>query len=374
MLSLRGGQETTVQFSFVTNTAGRFSATIAPHDDLPTDDQASLELPASGLLRVIAYTNRPEILRPLLEANRQLSVKFNPPQAYTPKPAADLMLLDQFGPSREASNEPEVPSLWIDPPRQNPPIPIKSAVNNAAIKTWQADRSLDAGLHAKETQIPHAEVFETFEGDQAVASIAEGPVVVARSGSGRLPKEAVMGFDPLSGPMRFEVTTPLLFANLLRWLSPEAFRSLEITSGRVGTATVSLDKSEKVSGIHVTDERGFAVPFTVHDQSLELFASRPSIVRIVSEDHDRVLSLTLPDIAETQWKPSDDFSTGVPVSHFFGSTSTDLWRWLAILGGLGLLAEWILFGRRRLVNWKRSGAATAATVSAAIPERELVGK
>jgi hypothetical protein len=247
-------------------------------------------------------------------------------------------------------------------------------VNNAAIKTWLGDGSLDAGLHAKETQLPHADVFETFEGDQAVASIAEGPVVVARSGNNKFPKRAVVGFDPLSGPMRFEVTTPLLFANLLRWLSPEAFRSFDITAGRVGTATVSLDKSEKVSNLHVTDERGFAVPFTVHDQSLELFASRPSIVRIVSEDHDRVLSLTLPDIAETQWKPGNDISTGVPASHFFGSTSTDLWRWLAILGGLGLLGEWILFGRRRLVNWNRSGSAGPATAFAAAPERELVTK
>ncbi len=53
----------------------------------------------------------------------------------------------------------------------------------------------------------------------------------------------------------------------------------------------------------MSDERGFAVPFTVRDQTLQLFASRPSIVRIVSDDRERILSLTLPDVAEFRWKP-----------------------------------------------------------------------
>ena len=39
-----------------------------------------------------------------------------------------------------------------------------------------------------------------------------------------VPKTAVIGFDPLEGDLKFELTTPLLFADLLRWLSPEAFR------------------------------------------------------------------------------------------------------------------------------------------------------
>lgn len=371
-VSLRPGQETTVQYDFVTNTSGRFTASIEPHDSLPADDQGSLELPASGLLRVVAFTDRPQVLRPLLTANRQLAVKFESAGSYSSKPAADVVVLDEFAPAAGQQNkQPKLPSLWIDPPRQDCPLPIKAVVTNATIKSWQSGDALDAGLHAKESQIPRAEVFETFQSDQAVADIAEGPVVVARDGRGSSPKMAVIGFDPLSGPLRFEVTTPLLFANLLRWLSPEAFRTLEIAAGRVGTSTVNLDKNENASSLHVTDERGFAVPFTVRDQMLELFVSRPGVVRILSADRDRVLSLTLPDVAEVEWKPTE-VSTGLPAARSFGPTSTDLWRWLAVLGGLGLLAEWLLFGRRRLLNWQRSAAP--ATRPAPVPERELVSK
>ena len=34
--------------------------------------------------------------------------------------------------------------------------------------------------------------------------------------------------------MRYELATPLLFANLLRWMSPEIFRRWEISGGSVG--------------------------------------------------------------------------------------------------------------------------------------------
>ncbi len=369
-LTLRPGEETAAQYTFVTNTAGTLSAAIDPHDSLPADDQASLELPGSGLLKVAAFTSRPEVLRPLLEANRRLSVKFISPAAYVAKPAADIMLLDQFAPPEQAS--PKLPSLWIEPPGEGSPLPIKSMVHGGLIKTWQTDAGIGTGLHAKGALIPRAEVFETFEGDQPVASIAEGPVVVLRT-SHALPKEAVIGFDPLSGAMRFEVTTPLLFANLLRYLSPEAFRTIEITAGRVGTATVTLDKSENPDTLRVTDEKGFAVPFTVRNQMLELFASRPSIVRVLSEDRDRVLSLTLPDVAEIEWNPSQSISTGVPARRRFVGTATDLWQWLAILGGLGLLAEWLLFGRRRFLT-RRTTQPVPAHRSVPRPKGELVSK
>jgi len=38
---------------------------------------------------------------------------------------------------------------------------------------------------------------------------------------------------------------------------------------------------------------------------------------------------------------------GLPPPGSMLPTAFDLWQWLALLGGLGLFAEWILFGRRR---------------------------
>jgi hypothetical protein len=223
-LALSPGEETAAEYTFATNTAGELRAKLSPHDSLASDDQASLRLPTSGALRVAVFTPRTEALRPLFEANHRLRVKFYPPSGYVVDPHADVVVLDQFAPA----SLPKPAALWILPPRDKSPVPIKRVIESAVINNWHADAALEAGLRTKETRIANAEVFETFAGDTAIASAAEGALVVVR------PKTAVIGFDPLEGDLKFELTTPLLFANLLRWLSPEAFRMLELSAGQVG--------------------------------------------------------------------------------------------------------------------------------------------
>ena len=42
--------------------------------------------------------------------------------------------------------------------------------------------------------------------------------------------------------MKYELATPLMIANILRWMAPETFRSREVQAGTVGTVTVPVDK------------------------------------------------------------------------------------------------------------------------------------
>ncbi|HEX4810480.1 MAG TPA: VWA domain-containing protein [Bryobacteraceae bacterium] len=369
LVELGPREEKSLEYTFVTNVGGQLTAQLEASDSLASDDRAVLQLPRSGRLTVAAYTARPDVLQPLLAANHRLSVKFYTPAEYTPKPAADVMLIDQMAPSAP----PRIPSFWIDPPRDRSPLPVREVVTGTSIKTWHSETALGAGLHAKETPIAQAEVFQTFEGDVAVASVSEGPVVAVRpSGQGR-PKTAVIGFDPLQGQMRFEVTTPLLFVNLLRWLSPESFRTLEIAAAPVGTATTALDPSERADHVRIADERGFSVPFTIRDQTVQLFVARPSLVRITSDDRERFLSLTLPDVAEFDWKPPSQVREGLPGLIRFAPPAADLWRWLAIAGGLVLFFEWIVYGRRRMLV-RRKGASPGPPPAAPVRDRELVSK
>jgi hypothetical protein len=369
ILNLEPSQEVATEYGFVTNTSGQLIAEIEPGDNLPSDDRATVTLPRSGQLSIAVYTDRPDVLRPIFEANHRLSVQFFTPSQYVAKPAADVMLLDEIAPPEQ----PKISSLWIAPPREKSPLPIKSVINDATVKSWHSENQLGTGLHAKETRIPSAEVFETFEGDVPVASASEGPIVVARPTGQARPKIAVIGFDPLSGQLRYEVTTPLLFANLLRWLSPESFRTLDIVAGQVGTATVTLDPSEHTDRVRLVDERGFAVPFTVRNQTLQLFVSRPSTILVTSDDRERFLSLTLPDVAEHEWKPSPTVARGLPPAASLMPTSVDLWQWLAVLGGLVLFIEWMIFGRRRVLLWRKP-VLPAQPRKAPERERELASK
>jgi von Willebrand factor type A domain/Aerotolerance regulator N-terminal len=374
---LQSGEERGVEYNFTTNVAGQLIAEITPHDDLESEHRAVLELPRAGALKLAVFTNRQDVLKPLLESNHRLDVKFFTPAEYVPKPAADVMLLDQIAPQEQ----PKIASLWIRPLREHSPLPVKAVINNAAVKSWHSETALGAGLHARGTQIPTAEVFQTFDDDVPVLGIAEGPVVVARPSNENHPKISVIGFDPLEGQLEFEATTPLLFANLLRWLSPEAVRLLDVTAAPVGAATVTLDPGEgsrgplqnKPESLRVTDNDGAAVPFTVRDQTLQLFASHPSVVHITSGDRERVLSLTLPDIAEFEWKPPGNTASGLPPAVRFTREAVDLWKWLAVFGGLGLLVEWILFGNSYIFR-RRKPISPRPSLKSPQRERELVSK
>jgi hypothetical protein len=69
-------------------------------------------------------------------------------------------------------------------------------------------------------------------------------------------------------------------------------------------------------------------------------------VRVVTGDRELVYSLTLPQPGDFVWKPASG-KRGLPGRGPSEPASRDIWQWLALLGGLGLLADWMLYGRMR---------------------------
>ena len=98
MLRLTPGEEVTAEYRFTTAGAGELRAHLEPGDGLPLDDSAVIRLPKPGSLKLAVFSSRPGVLRPLLEADHRLTVRYYTPAEYVPKPAADLVLLDQFAP------------------------------------------------------------------------------------------------------------------------------------------------------------------------------------------------------------------------------------------------------------------------------------
>ena len=341
-IALGPADEQNIEYRFSTTSPGTLAVDLEPGDTLPVDDHAELHLPKPDLLRVAIYTARPELFRPLVDANRRIEATYFTPQQYNPKPRADVVLLDGIDPS----SPPQVPSLWITPPAINSPVPVTAVETNTSLRTWNSRSALGAGLHSRELKLASAEIFAASPSDTTVASTERGPIVVARPSAHGSARLAVIGFDPLHGNLRFELSTPLLFANLLDWLAPESFRTSDFSAGTVGTSSIPLDAGEAEGGLRVFDERGFSVPFTVRNGILELYADRPSTLRIVSDQRERVLSLTLPEIPEITWQPPAGVSHGVPRTTLSRSP-VDFWKWLAVLGGMGLLCEWLFFARQQ---------------------------
>lgn len=341
-LELKPAAEQDVSFRFKTRAAGWLETRLATQDAFRQDSRAILELPPRGVLPVTIYSAEPDLLRPIFNAIPGIQASYLPVSSYQPDAHGGIVVLDHFAPPAP----PAAQSIWLEPPAGKSPVPVQSVEQKVKLNQWLADHPLGAGLRARDIELANAEIFRPASGDIVVARSDAGPLIVARPGN---PKMVVLGFHPVRSGMKYQLTTPLLFANIIRWMAPDAFRTWELTAGTVGTVDVELESEIDPSAIRVQTEEGQPLPFTVEGKSLRFFTGAPGVVRVLTGDRELVYSLTLPQPGDTVWKPSN-VKSGLPSRAPSGPTSRDLWHWLALAGAAGLLADWILYGRsdRRL--------------------------
>ena len=358
-VTLQPGVDTEESFEFRTRAAAILGVSLTPHDAFPDDDRALLELPAQPMLPVTVYSDQPELLRPLLDATPRVTAVYKKPAEYTPGDKG-LVILDRFIPPQR----PQTDSLWIDPPAAGSPIPVRTTVDQVLFSRWDAGHPITAGLRTKEYKLDKASVFETAPGDVRIGEVEAGPVIVARPDK---PRIVVFGFHPALSGMRYELATPLLFANLLRWYAPELFRRSELSGGSVGAVKLVLDQDTTPSGVRVLNEDGTPLPFVLRDRAIHFFSGAPGVVRVLAGDREYVNSLTLPEVGETKWQPPADVRRGIPRALPLVPAAGDIWPWLALAGGAGLLAEWLLFAR-----FRRARAVHPRLVRTRAAEREVV--
>jgi hypothetical protein len=89
-------------------------------------------------------------------------------------------------------------------------------------------------------------------------------------------------------------------------------------------------------------------------------------VRVIRGDRETVFSLTLPDLAEATWQVPAGVRRGVPKPSEEGGSTPEIWPWLAVAGGLGLLLDWLFFGRSRMFRLRPRLAVAHASRTAVI--------
>ena len=234
-------------------------AKLLPHDAFPDDDRAVLELPAQGMLRVTVYSDEPDLLRPALAANPRVTAVFRKPaeyQAEAPKKGvAELVILDRFRPPER----PQVDSIWIDPPAAGSPIPVRERKTDVPFARWIPDHPLGVGLRTKDFRLESTSIFETAPDDVRIGESGSRPG--DRGAAKGIRKWWCWDSIPALSGMRYELATPLLFANILRWMAPQIFRRWELSAGSVGTVKVALDQDVKPADLRVSlaDGRAGAV-------------------------------------------------------------------------------------------------------------------
>ncbi len=335
-LSLAPGAEVSSSFEFRTKAAGWLEARLETNDALPSDDTATLELPGESVLRVVVYTNQPELLRPLLAANPHVETVFRPATAYEPDEKAGLLIFDRFRPTAAVKQN----AIWIEPPAAGSPVAIRSERKDVTVH-WRADQFLAAGLRTRDIRLEHTALFTSAPGDMTIAEADGNAAILARPGTA---KTVVFGFHPMRSAMRYELATPLLFANILKWMAPDIFTRVELQAGSTGTVSLPLDGDYDPRLVRVTAGERTNLPFTIRNRTLRFFSGTPETVRVSLGDREVVYSMTVPEIGEAKWEPPKTVTIGMAGVGGVESAARDIWQWLAVLAGLVLIAEWILFG------------------------------
>jgi hypothetical protein len=351
-LTLRPGTEEQATFAYTAKSAGFLEARLNVRDAFSQDDRAVVELPPQASSRVVVYSDEPELLRPLFAANPQVEAVFEAPAKFDPAAKADVVVLDRFAPP----TPPRTASIFIQPPSAGSPVPVRATKAGVRLDAWHPETPLGEGLRTRDVILESAEIFSPDAKDMVVAESTDGAVIVARDAN---PKQVAIGFHPGRGSMKYQLATPLLIANVLRWMVPGAFRRWEFQAGTVGTVNVPVEESAKPEAIKVLDEANRTLPFTIEDKNLRFFSGAPGTVRVQMGDREMVYSLSLPDVGESAWRVPASVRKGIPRAVTGDAAPRDLWPWLALLGGLGLLADWLLYGRSRAFRLRPSGVMPA---------------
>jgi hypothetical protein len=359
-MTLAAGSETQATFAFEAKARGlleaRVTSTNGRGDAFPQDDVAAVEVPIGKSLHVAVYSPEPDLLKPLLAGSQQVQATFDLPSKYDPQTSADILVFDRFAPKEPPRN---TPSVWIEPPAGSP-FTIRANANRVKLDRWHQQTALGAGLYTKDLELAATEVFNLAPGDQAVAETAQGPVVIERPGSVKM---AALGFDPVRSTMKYELATPLLMANILHWLTPEVFRRSDVQAGTVGTVTVPVENGVNPATIKVLGDDQRPLPFTVERNKLQFFSGAPGNVHVITGARETVYSLTLPDVGDVAWNPPTNIARGVRRGATASGAPPTPWPWLALASALGLLADWLLYGRKSMVR------LTKRTESPSLAER-----
>jgi hypothetical protein len=328
-----------VAFKLRTHAAGLLEVRLFPTDDFPDDNRAVLEIPAYAGLAITIYTDSPDALRPFFGAASRVSAVFKPTAQYQAA-GAGLIVLDRFHPKEMPRGD----SLWIDPPADHSPIAVRTRVDHPGPIEWSSEQVIAAGLRTKDARPDTATVFEPATTDLQIARVEQGPVVIARTTENHQ-HMVVVGFHPSDAGLRYELATPLLIGNILRWLAPESFRNLDLSASSAGTVNAELAEDVAPENIRVLGQDGQPLPFSLTGRSLHFFSGKPGIVRVLAGSHESVYSLSLPGMWNRKWEPPANVHRGLPAYREALGNARDLWQLLAVLGAAVFILEWALFGR-----------------------------
>lgn len=342
-------QEAEIEFRVRTRQAGALEVVIDSDDGVAENNRARLELPAPAGLPLEIVTSRPQSFERLLAAAPRIEPSF----VAEPSGGAAVVLFDR---TTALANLPAAArAIWILPPAEGSPIAAASRTIDAQVAEWALDHPLGRGLRDRDYTPAQALVLTPEAGDVVIARSAAGPLAVGREREGG--RRVVLGFDLLADEVAERLASPLLFANAMQWLAPEAFRQETVRAGSPGRVELEIGDFAR-DEISVRAADGPAPPWIVSEGKLRFWAANVGEYSATTPLAATRLALSLPAAGAEEWTPPEGVLSGVPGGSV-DRTRARIWPWLA-LAAMALLAyDWQRFGRDPSAAIETSAASEA---------------
>ncbi len=325
-----------LHFTLRTRRPGRLLARVAEEAGYDGNNEAAVEIPTRDPIRLQILGASPANFEPLLAPGGRIEPEFVDSRSELEADAIHVW-------ARGGGEAPSRRAIYLAPPGTASPAGEAASARDQRIDEWSPSHPLATGIRDPDLMPSETRVFEVGATDEVVAGTAGGPVILARSQPGK--RFVAFGFDLADESVRGRLAAPLLFANAVNWLAPDAFRPETVEARPPGAIAIEAPHADR-SQVAVRTAAGESVPWLLSDGAVRFYAGERDTYKVTTAERRITLFLNQPELGEAAWEPPATVARGLPRARAAGDPWAP-WPWLAALAALILLADWIRFGRGR---------------------------
>jgi Ca-activated chloride channel family protein len=321
---------------------GVFTARLTTRDDLAVDNQASIVSLLPKPVKVLLVSRGNRLLEKALRAAANVELASATDLTDTAS-VFDFVVLDDVTPTIWPKGNVlaihVVNTNWFDGVRREEAPPIVD---------WKSAHPLLRYTGFDNVQVVQSLTARTPTWALSLVETPQASLILA----GELGRQRIIwiGFDVLESNWPLRISFPIFIANAVEWLDPANTRRSQLLV-RAGDS-FRLPLSEPTPGAQVTLPGGVTKRLTLDPSANELVfgdTRRQGVYRLRLGTNDTLFCVNLLDAAESNIKPREALQLGKYTKVTATTTqraNMEVWRTIAALGLLVLLAEWWYYHRR----------------------------
>ena len=341
-LTIPAGETSPQVFRAKQSRDGVFTVRLTTQDDLAVDNQASVVSLLPKPVKVLLVTKGNRLLEKALRAVASVELA-GATDLTDPALGFDFVVLDDV-----------TPTVW---PKGN--VLAIHVVNTnwlegvkreeaPAIVDWRSAHPLLRYTGFDNVQVVQSLTARTPTWGVSLVETPQAPIIIA----GELGRQRIIwiGFDILESNWPLRVSFPIFIANAVDWLNPANARSGQLLV-KAGDP-FRLPLLEPVASAQVTLPDGTTKALKLDPSANEFVFGetyKSGVYRLRLGTNDTIFCANLLDSAESNIKPRDELQLGKYtkiVATTAKRANMEVWRTIAALGLLVLLAEWWYYHRR----------------------------